>query len=355
MLVEINTTHRCHLACAHCLVQKPIRQRSGDMKLEQLCRLLDQIAGYMATRRPGEEAEIQIIGGEPTLLGRTYLEEAVGCAREVFAEAGVPLNLGLATNLLGRAATEIACAELFDHVYTSYDPEIRFRDRAAEDAWKANVRKALEGGAQVTVSVTITRPVVARHPAWALLDRLLDLGVTRVYLGHFVPVGDGAARSEQLMPSLHATATYMIASGEWLLAHRDVVDGLLVSPVYGALEAAEQRRPTDALACPVRHGALTIGPDGGVLSCVCDGWDTAGRHGNVFADGFAAVFDSPGFRRRVGEALRRPRECAVCGYYPTCQGGCESMLRVRGDQAECHGFRSLYAWAEAVAERKCAA
>jgi uncharacterized protein len=344
MVIEMYLGYRCNLACQHCYVGKSLRRSHARMPIDKAVGFVKEIAAHAGVTG-SRSVDIQLMGGEPTLVGDAYLETLADAAREAFGLEGVPLSLAISTNLL----TDVEASTLgrFDQVRTAFDGTVRFQTEAKRHAWESRVAAMHAAGIELDVQVTITKPLIAEWAPTALYEYLVDtLGVRQISLIYAMPVGDATPSvGQNLIPAFTDTSAYMIAFGEVHLARRN--PNVTLAPIDPILEAFSADRPRSITCCAsgVDGGAIAVGPDGSVTVCPSSGWKDDPNAGNVFEDGFARVFSSRDYRVCISKLGQRPRECYTCDFFAVCRGGCQRMLEERRDQVECHGFKAVYEWA----------
>jgi radical SAM protein with 4Fe4S-binding SPASM domain len=338
-LYQLNATRECNLRCAHCYISSDVKRASGRMRIEDLRSIASGIAEHL-DGLPGTTGELHVIGGEPTMLGFEWHEEAVAALRSSLT--GRQHRLVLVSNLVSASPDEtIRIAGLYDRVATSWEPSTRFSKPRQEEAWIGAVRRLREAGIVPSVTTALARPTVEAG-ASSILSRLRDdFGFLHVHLGFFVPEGDGLAGGDAMFPSFAATADFLIEAAEWYVARRDADPELYVNPIEGVLDALASGERSDDVVCPMISGSMDVDWDGSAAACLeVGGGSSPAWAGNVLRDGVAATAASPAFSKARLAAMRLRRECASCPERGVCEGAC-GVLQSRWDGTgeDCPGFR----------------
>lgn len=336
-LYQINVTRDCNLRCTHCYIHSDIKASSGQMQITQVLDIAKGIRQHM--QQIGyEHAEIHLIGGEPTMLGLAFFEEAIPAMRGILSDAGFSAEIILVSNLL--SPDILGIARQFDRVSTSYEPETRFPKPKLEQMWRENVNLLRAAGIDLGVTTAVTRPVVA-YGAAALLQQLYDQGLRQIHLGFFIPEGDGLVHKLAVFPTFAETSQFMIEAAQWAIARRDEPD-LFVNPFESLLSAIHNDEPLDDIVCPIIAGSMDINWDGNAATCLEAGGAREPEWlGNVFTEGLSTVAQSVGFQRKVLDATAPQRACRTCPDYAVCRSGCGVLHQFwnPGLDADCPGFR----------------
>lgn len=338
-LYQINLTRDCNIRCTHCYIHSDTKRKSETMSEEGFVRAVEQIVEHMNATDGYQHAEVHVIGGEPTMLGRQYFERVLPRVRALLAHCRTASSLRLVTNLL--AEDSVVIARMFDLVSTSYEVETRFSKKALEDRWVERVRLLQAAGMSVAVTTAMTQPVI-RFGATALLDQFLALDIKQIHLGFFVPSGDGLVNSAFLAPGHEETAGFLIEAAEWYLSRREAYSDMYVNPIESMLAAIEAGQPIDDIVCPIISGSVDIDWDGNACSCLQRGGNAnADWAGNIFEIPISQLVKTMPFRREVVRATAPRRACRSCEEYKICMSGCGVLHDHWSGEGECPGYKSF--------------
>jgi radical SAM protein with 4Fe4S-binding SPASM domain len=344
-LYQANVTRKCGLRCAHCYISSKVKDESGEMSVEDLLKIVSGIADHMAVNGQ-TNAEIHVIGGEPTVLGLPFFQKAIPEAKAILDRVSDrgrlwTYDLILVTNLLSDDILPIA--RMFNRVNTSWEPVTRFPKPKIEARWREAVKTLLDAGVDLGVTTSVTRPTVAMG-AGRVLDSLYSVGLKQMHFGFFIPSGDGLVNYDAMMPAFHETSGFLIDVAEWHFAHRDADPGLYVNPVESMLAAIHTGACLDDVVCPIIAGSMDIDYDGRAATCLeAGGNEDAVFAGNVIETSVAAVANSAAFKRDVVKAIRQNPGCRGCPEFDVCRSGCGVLAR-QWDPAtdlDCPGFRGF--------------
>ena len=325
-LVVWDFTNMCNLRCIHCY-QRASRPTPDELTLEEkldLVRQLDE-AGVAA---------VALSGGEPTIHPHFY--------RIVEELAGRGIYVAVATNgtaFADKARLERAVRAGLRYVEVSVDsadPKVHDRFRGVPGAWEKAVqalRNAVELGVSNGLAVTVTKMNVHEIPA--ILDLAEEIGVDRVVLFNFVPVGRG---SENAWLDLTPEEREELLRTVYREMRRRRLEIASTAPQYGrvALQLSRGRevapthfyvghhRVVKALAefiggCGAGRIYAAIQPNGDVAPCVF----LPIKVGSVREREFREIWETaPLFQKLRDRSLLRGY-CGRCPYRNIC-GGCRA-------------------------------
>lgn len=348
-LYQINVTRDCNLRCTHCYIHSDVKKASKEMALEQLLSIARQIREHM-TGISYDRAEIHLIGGEPTMLGREFFEKGIPQMREILAGAGFGAELLLVSNLLCEEILPIA--KLFDRVTTSYEPVTRFPKVKLEQMWVRNVKLLKDNGIDLGVTTAITKPVV-QFGARRLLDWYYEQRIWQIHFGFFIPEGDGLVNLHEVFPEFHETSAFLIETGKWYLEKRDTHPDLWVNPFESMLSAIATDQPLDDIVCPIIAGSMDIHWDGSAATCLEAGGGVNPQWaGNVFETSIKEIAKGAIFMKQVMDARRPQRVCVTCDEYRNCKSGCGVLFNYWDPNLDqdCPGFKGFIKFVRSVYE-----
>jgi radical SAM protein with 4Fe4S-binding SPASM domain len=316
-------THACNLNCLHCLSSSG-RRAPGELSTGEAKALIEELARLRVF-------SVTVGGGEP--LVRSDLFDLL--------ETITQKNLAARLSTNGYAVTDDTLHRLADlnvfAVQVSIDglreTHDRFRGRpGAFDRAVGALRLFREAGYHTFLTATATALNVEEMPA--LLDLALDLGVSTLKLGPYVPLGRATQNRDLLSLSpqqLRELARIMHQRKEETDGRIDLqIDGLfpwLFEPVPTGHECSEV-----GPGCSAGTASATVSYDGNVYPCVYMRDTSAGnvRHeplGDIWRN------DSVFGPLRTFDRKRIKNGCQTCAYRATvCRGGCRgAALAATGD------------------------
>lgn len=363
-LYQLNVTRQCNLRCEHCYISSEKKDVSPKWDIADLRHIVEGIRDQMITDSKSannyQQAEIHLVGGEPTELGYEFFVEAVPLIKAIMSDAPQALKLVLVTNLLTKEALRIA--KLFDTVSTSYEPGTRLKKKRHMEMWLENVaelQKWMRDKQLPPVGVTsaITKEVV-RLGAAKYLTMLRDYGFKQVHLGFFIPSGDGETNADICDPGHEATASFLIDAFDWYVEEKRKDDEVFINPCSAWISAIKEDRASDDIVCPIISGSLDIDGDGETISCIEKGgvMDYP-SNGNVlerirviasdvdeeyhYQRSVTDILNSPGHRLEVARANMLPSICSNCEFKNVCKGNCGVLHSQWDGQGECPGYKSF--------------
>jgi radical SAM protein with 4Fe4S-binding SPASM domain len=337
-LYQINVTRDCNLRCTHCYIHSDVKKASGKMLAKNFLKTFEGIAEHMDSIGY-DHAEIHVIGGEPTILGRPFFDEVIPQAREALKGRKFTSEIIMVSNLLNGEI--LAIARHFDRINTSYEVGSRFPKPKLEEMWRNNVLLLQENGIDVGVTTAVTRPVIAEGAA-AMCERFYNQGIKQIHFGFFIPSGDGKEHLNEMFPGFHETSAFLIEAADWYFARRDADPDLYVNPPESMLSAIASGEPLDDIVCPIIAGAMDIDWNGKTATCLEAGGELNPNWlGNVFETSVKEVALSPSFRREVLKAAKPKKECRTCDEYMVCRSGCGVIFDYWKPQEDedCPGFK----------------
>lgn len=340
-IVVWNITRRCNLACIHCYSDSAAREYPGELSWEQMCGVVDDLAGF------GIPA-LLLSGGEPMIHPRFF--DLARYARQ----KGLRLTLSTNGTLIdGERAAQLKDIG-FAYVGISLDgigaTHDHFRGRAgAFDKTVAAFRHCKAAGQKVGLRLTLSAHNVAD------IDRILDFiereDIDRVCFYHLVYSGRGADVADVGHGDTRSVLDkIMDRTSAWAARGRPREVLTVDQPADGAYLYLRLLREDPRRAAEVRE---LLRWNGGGANSSGIGIGNIDTQGNVHPDQFWQALTLGNVKQRpfseiwtqsTDETLRGLRQrlprlqgkCAGCGFKDICGGG----FRVRALQV--HGN----AWAE---------
>jgi radical SAM protein with 4Fe4S-binding SPASM domain len=333
ILGEIAVTYRCNNRCRFCYAGcdgsgscdgstdsrgsmqagLPAGYSGVELDTEGMKRIIDMFK---------DEAKIPFFsftGGEP--LVRQDIEElaAYACSRG--------LRVNLVTN--GTLATpERAASLLASGISTAQvsleAPSAELHDTlcGAPGAFTrsvAGIKAMLAAGISVQTNSTLT--AVNREALLDLPDFVACLGVKRMSMNLFLPVGSGESASDLFFP-YSETGTFIDEARR--RARQAGVDYFWYSPTPMCLYNPIARGLGNK-SCAACDGLLSVSPSGDLLPC--SSWPQS--IGNILRDGFSSVWfsEKAGFFKKKDYA---PDACKACASFTACQAACPLYWKAVG-------------------------
>jgi Arylsulfatase regulator (Fe-S oxidoreductase) len=349
-LVYVRVFEGCNLYCEHCFIPKNPKRMDHDA----VVRVADYLRRFAS---PGQDILIQWHGGEPTLFGPDWLEEAICRLEEAARE--FRLSHGIQTNLMTYSSrwAEVYRRHFGGVVGVSWDPGIRLLARgrpetnaAYEERFWRNLRRLVADGLDPYLVMTATRSFFETfHNPFALFELLRSNGIRRAHIERLTETGYARDNWQRLGVDNAAYAKGMARILRAYVAWRKVPDDgrdLNLSPFDGLIESVRTLGDTPAGygcwsgACDSRFH--TVDASGYKRGCTA----LTSEVDNKAAGGRSLRFDQ-GF-----ENVRRNRRavnCAACPYRTICSSGCLALAMDDGS-GECSGGRTLFDAARRVVE-----
>lgn len=349
-LVYVRIFEGCNLDCKHCFL--PLNPKR--MTHEQVARI-PEIVGRFA--KPGQTVLLHWHGGEPTLMGAAWLEQAIALVHENGPDH--VWRHGIQTNLMtyGPDWARLLHQHFDGQIGISWDYGIRLHRGEATNArfesqfWPA-VRQVLADGLEPALIVTATRLFFERYRnPFDFFQLMAEHKLTKVHLERITRTGAARDNWSELGTD---NAEYADGMARFLRAY-----------VLWQKTAAERGGPR-----------LSISPlDSLMQSAERLGQGLAGGYGcwSGSCDTTFHTIDAMGYKpgctaltaeldnKRATQVLmigdyksaRAEREewCGSCRFRPICKTGCLSV-RITDNSGECSGGKRLFEAAEAMARHQ---
>jgi radical SAM protein with 4Fe4S-binding SPASM domain len=189
----------------------------------------------------------------------------------------------------------------------------------AFDETIAGIRAMMAAGISVQTNSTLTR--LNRDALLELPAFVAGLGVRRMSMNLFIPVGSGATATDLFIPY---SETGAFVDEVRKRAHAAGVEFFWYSPTPMCLYNPIARGLGNK-SCAACDGLLSVSPSGDVLPC--SSWPEP--VGNLLADGFDAVWFSDK-AAWFKEKKYAPPECRACSSFTACQAACPLYWRHAG-------------------------
>ncbi|MFW6059450.1 MAG: anaerobic sulfatase maturase [Phycisphaeraceae bacterium] len=341
----------CNLRCTYCYYLPTLAQWGGHERRMSTETLETVFAG--ALPRWGNQVTIAWQGGEPTLAGLPFFEQALALQRR-YARPGQQVANAIQTN--GTLIDEQWCRFLRDNrilLGISLDGPTRFHDHYRVDVRSEPTAECVlrgldllrEHGVEYNVLCVLNDRNV-EHPE-ELLGFFLNRGIRWL---QFIPAVEwetdeatGEPRSAPFTPTGEQYGRFLCRLFDlWFERYRASVsirffDAVLNKQVCNLM-------PFCILdgAC---HNQLTIEHDGSVFGCdhfVEPRW----RLGTADDAGWVDRLEMDRLETFAQRKRALPEQCQSCPFLRYCYGGCPKHRPHRGDVAEpthlCAGYRMFY-------------
>ncbi|CAC9641528.1 radical SAM/SPASM domain-containing protein [bacterium endosymbiont of Bathymodiolus sp. 5 South] len=317
-LFHINVTRQCQLACSHCYIDQDIRDNDQSMSVDKMQEIADVIGDT--------NADVHIIGGEPTLVGIDTHKQYLSILSKLPSS-----KIMIVTALQNARAVKVA--KLYQNIATSYDPNARIE--VNNDKWLERCKELRGCGNNVHLCVSLSQSVIDYGVSKAL-DEVYGFGFRSVHLAAMVPTMNALAET----PDPMITSQAMIESAEWALEKRRVgEDGIFVSPFDGLLQGMSNY---DGLRCPAGESCVNVEPNGKIHACVAKGGEVKDIVINQMQS-TETQLSSNAYILEVAQHNRSRTECFGCEFWITCKGGCRVLANtdIAKNSVECAGFKTF--------------
>jgi len=321
-----NFTNMCNLRCLHCY-QRAERPSPDELGLEEKLRLVDELdkAGV---------AMIALSGGEPTIHPHFYR-----VIKEI-ADRGIYAAVATNGTTFARKENLIKAVRLgLKYVEVSIDsarPEVHDRFRGVPGAWEKAVQalhNAVELGINNGMATTVTKLNIREIPE--IIDLAQEIGVRRLILFNFVPVGRGAENAWLDLSPEEREELFRTVYREMRKRNLEIVS---TAPQYSRIvlqmSKGEVSAPThfyvghdkvvSAVAefvggCGAGRIYAAIQPNGDVTPCVF----LPIKVGNVREKPFREIWENAPLLRKLRNRELLKGLCGKCPYKYVC-GGCRA-------------------------------
>lgn len=337
----------CNLRCRYCYAERERDGAAPSMGMDELRVAFQWLLAYC---REGGFGSVQVVwhGGEPTLPGHAYLEEAVLFYETLFRDAGIQVSSGIQTNLA--RLDDGLLAVLRDHFGASVGVSMDWntgarvwpngRDSTPDVA--GNVARLKRAGVKVTAISAVSAANVGD-----------PVGMYRYFKGLGLPF-----RSNRIFPNGTAgsdAGAAGVSAQDYAAFVNGLADAMLSDP-----EPHVARTACDYILAYLRDGAslcclsedctksfLCLAPGGAVYPCSRFD-DASERVGDFLHDDVSAVrarlraftadspLDDPASR------AKRLDECRSCTWLPMCHSGCLHSRKTGWLEEECAANRLIW-------------
>jgi radical SAM protein with 4Fe4S-binding SPASM domain len=353
-LVYMRVFEGCNLHCEHCFIPKnPKKMTLEDVEREALA--------ILKFARPGQHILVQWHGGEPTMFGAAWLEEAMDRVERSCPE--LTFSHGIQTNLMTYSPewADLYRRRFGGNVGVSWDPKIRLlpggraeTNALYEEKFFAKLAQLVADGLDPYLVMTATKTFFEtfRDPV-ELFEKMVSIGVRKAHIERLTETGYARDNWARLGVD---NLTYSRSMGRILRSYevwrRNERNGelLSLSPFDGLFSSIENmNRGEGGYGCWSGHCDTkfhTIDAGGYKVGCTAltsEIENTNASNSLSFVKGFAET-----------RKERRIINCVDCPYRSICSSGCLALSMDDGS-GECSGGRRMFeAAALVVASREAA-
>lgn len=329
ILGEIAVTYRCNNRCRFCYAGCDNSSRCADSEGSQASlppgysgEELDTAGMKRIIDIFKDEARIPFFsftGGEPLI--RQDIEElaSYACSRGLRINLVTNGTLATAARAASLLASGISTAQVSLEAPTA---ELHDNLCGAPGAFRstvAGIQAMLAAGISVQTNSTLT--AANRNALLDLPDFVASLGVKRMSMNLFLPVGSGESASDLFFPYSKTGAFVDEARRR---ARQAGVDFFWYSPTPMCLYNPIARGLGNK-SCAACDGLLSVSPSGDILPC--SSWPEP--IGNLLRDGFSSLWFS-GQARFFKDKDYAPADCKVCASFTACQAACPLYWKAIG-------------------------
>lgn len=320
ILGELAVTYRCNNRCRFCYAgcgskagSLPPGYSGDELDTAGMKRVIDIFK---------DEAKIPFFsftGGEPLI--RQDIEELAAYAYSRGLRVNLVTNGTLATPARAASlrASGITTAQVSLEAPTAPIHDSLCGAPGAFESSVAGIKAMLAAGISVQTNSTLT--AVNRQALLEMPDFVADLGVKRMSMNLFIPVGSGENESGLFFP--YAEAGVFIDEAR-KRARATGVDFFWYSPTPLCLYNPIARGLGNK-SCAACDGLLSVSPSGEVLPC--SSWSQS--IGNILRDGFRTLWFSDK-ARFFKDKDYAPLACKACASFTACQAACPLYWRAVG-------------------------
>ncbi|MCM8772071.1 MAG: radical SAM protein [Candidatus Omnitrophica bacterium] len=293
-LVDIEITTLCNLRCKHCYNHSGEKGMNMDLEL---------VKNLMLKLKKLNICIFDIIGGEPFLY--PYIFEMLEFAKRIDLNTMVNTNGTLITKEIIKKLKE---ANPFVKVGVSLDgsdPEINDLIRG-----NGNYKKTIDGiNRLIENSFDVVLLFVVNKLNWKDFEDYINLakklGVNKIYVDRFIPVGRGKINEEKLDMNVKEWKTVLRFINEKINHYSKEIDFIVEDSISGK-------------ECSAGKNQISILIDGNVVPCGHFRYNKEFYLGNIFEEEIEKIL----LRIEENKFINySPPECFICE--KNCKGGCK--------------------------------
>lgn len=323
--VVIKITHRCNLNCSYCYEDDA---PGTDMDLALFRHLTSKV--IRNTDRP--LVRFVLHGGEPSLIDKEWLIEAVGFIQTESRVFGKAVKVGMQSNLL---ALDDAKLNLLKKLNITLGASID----GPEDipgAMRPLAAKAIEKyKLACSLGVRIGLLMTVNSSNWNYYGRIMrwlheEMGVRLFRVNTVTPVGKGKylprLKPEQIFKAHRDIIDYMIESGGELVEENLMRE---MRKFVGTYRDPADDMLCDAMLCGAGRSVMSVTPEGNILPCGRFSWNDSDYFiGNVRdrVNSGAVERSARVIAKFHGQSAETWSECELCHAKRICSFGCRCFV-----------------------------
>ena len=344
-LVYVRLFEGCNLHCQHCFIPSNPKRMSLD--------LVAQIPELLAPKvAEGSKVLIQWHGGEPTLMGPGFIQQAI---ETLLKDARYQWSFGIQTNLLNYNPQ---WADLYHRYFqgevgVSWDPliremksgDVKTRNARFEAVFWPHLNQLIEDGLNPYLVITATKTLFETFTdPMVLYQRLADAGVKHLHFERVTKTGYARTSWDSIGLSNQEYSRWM---SRWYQCYRlwnqQYPHSLSISPFDGLehkVHELNQGKATGGYGC--WSGACdtrfhTIDSHGYKSGCTA----VTSEEDNQNASSVQPILWVSSKQSFSSQRLERTADCQSCAFRSICNTGCLTVSRM-DESGECSGGYELY-------------
>lgn len=296
--IGLEITNKCNLKCCHC-INSSSTDNDNEMPFEKVKEIIDYMHSHGLVC-------LDYSGGEPLLHKDLVKMLDYGCKNELnqsIATNGLLLTQG-AIDLLNRYHVTVRIS------YDGYDEPSysRIRGKGLFAIVLNNIKRAISNGMEITLVTVLHSENV--YDTKRYIESVADLGVKKLRLMPFVPIGRGAVSNLCMITPeqwKYILENFQIWGNQFGVM--TVVDSPLMSITHG-------------LVCPCVVGKfyLVIKSNGDAIPCPLLDCSL----GNIYQNTIDEIWHNS-IMKEINDLSVLNKECLDCEYLHACAGGCRGL------------------------------
>lgn len=342
-------TSACNAGCRFCSAAGGSGRSITAEDFEILARRIDEFVSECGLER----LSFTFHGGEPTLLGARFLEQA--CAR--LRQLPVPVEFSMQSNLIAFPTEIVAVVHRYGiQTGSSVDPIESGRCTVGGGdsfpVWVRNREMLAAAGVPVGAIFLITRPAVGQgRRIYEIFKSFTALSLTPpgFQFNLVYPQGRASVNSDLLVSGEEGGRFLVDAYEAWEASGRAVS----ISPfeeLSDWFESGRSKPPELSCGSLGRCHETHVGIDADLNVAGCGRrLDTGAFYGNLRTQSLSSLLLGSEERKKLANrsSLLSAGDCAGCEFFPICNGGCpDDAALSTGDimarTAHCVAYRMLF-------------
>lgn len=356
LTVILKVTDSCNAACTFCSVGDPGR---GRMSLDHVDRLVDELETLVGRWGLGR-VQLTLHGGEPSLLGPAWIDEACRRARRL----SVPVRLAMQSNLMAFSPELVDVALRHEiAVGSSIDPLFgERRDAGGADAfprWLSNWERLTAAGLAIGAIFVVTRAALPHaRRLYRIAESLGSIGGRRFGLQVNPVYPQGRATGSDVLVRDEEVGPFLL---ELWRTWEDSGRSVHLTPIERFATRFERpgRRSVATTCCFRGDCSRThVGIDHELRVAGCGRrLDSGALLGSLDVTPLYRILEEADEKRTIASRSERLRlgDCAGCSFFDDCRGGCpDDAALTQGDLVRRHSWCAAYRDLFEALERRAA-